>query len=373
MRLPRTLHALVGHHRRGATGESELPAALRGTQLRKGLFRLLLLVLVVVLIVSAAPGLGSIRTRLEHGSPGWLTLAVGLRLASALCYVMLFRAVFDPQMPRRLSYRVAMTEIGTNAFVPAGGSGGLAVGGWVLHRQGMSTERVVQRSAEFFVFTSAFNVGAVAVLGWLGAADIVRIHAALPLTLVPAVAATVILALAVAVIPRLASLTTRQQRHARHKPRWWALEILIMLGTGARGAITLFRERNPRAIAGGAGYLLFDIATLWAALEAFHGHAAVASLAMAYLVGQLAGEIPIPGGIGVVDGGLIGALVLYGLPLTFATAGSLAYRAISLGVPALFGGFAAVELGHTIRGWGADQTPALNLAPEAQADVEPAD
>jgi uncharacterized membrane protein YbhN (UPF0104 family) len=72
---------------------------------------------------------------------------------------------------------------------------------------------------------------------------------------------------------------------------------------------------------------------------------------MAYLVGQLAGEIPIPAGIGVVDGGLIGALILYGAPATLATAGSLAYRAISLGVPTLFGGLAAISLGRTIRGW----------------------
>lgn len=350
-RLPRSLHALIGHHRRADTDQAGLPMALRSAQLRKGVLRLLLLVGVVVVIVAAVPGLGSIRSRLEHGSPGWLALACGLRIGSALCYVMTFRAVFNPRMPRRLSYRIAMTEIGTNAFVPAGGSGGLAVGGWVLHRQGMPTERVVQRSAEFFVFTSAFNVGAVAVLGWLGTADVIQLHAALPLTLIPAVAAAAIIALAVAVAPKLAGLTTRQQQHARHRPRWWALEVLIMLGTGAGGAITLFRERNPRAISGGAEYLLFDIATLWAALEAFHGHAAVASLAMAYLVGQLAGEIPIPGGIGVVDGGLIGALVLYGLPVTFATAGSLAYRAISLGVPALLGGSAAVELGHTIRDW----------------------
>jgi hypothetical protein len=48
---------------------------------------------------------------------------------------------------------------------------------------------------------------------------------------------------------------------------------------------------------------------------------------------------------------LIGALALYGIPLSVATAGTLAYRAIALGIPILFGSFAAVGLIHTIHGW----------------------
>jgi uncharacterized protein (TIRG00374 family) len=104
-------------------------------------------------------------------------------------------------------------------------------------------------------------------------------------------------------------------------------------------------------LAAGSGYLLFDIATLWAALHAFHSDVPVEPLAMAYLVGQLAGEIPIPGGLGAVDGGLIGALALFGVPLVAATAGTLAYRAIALGIPVVFGGAAAITLAHTVRGW----------------------
>jgi len=73
---------------------------------------------------------------------------------------------------------------------------------------------------------------------------------------------------------------------------------------------------------------------------------------MATLIGQLAGEIPLPGGLGTRGGGRIGAIAIYGIPLTTATAGTLAYRAIALGIPVLFGGLAAITLAPTVRGRG---------------------
>ena len=102
-------------------------------------------------------------------------------------------------------------------------------------------------------------------------------------------------------------------------------------------------------MARGAGYLLFDILTLWAAVRAFGGQVGFQPLALAYLVGQLAGEIPIPGGLGAVDGGLIGALVAYGLSSSLAVASSRAYRAIALAIPVVFGGVAAISLMRGIR------------------------
>ncbi|HEY4826630.1 MAG TPA: lysylphosphatidylglycerol synthase transmembrane domain-containing protein [Solirubrobacteraceae bacterium] len=366
MRLPRTPQALIGHrHHPVATDDStgQLPAALHGSNVRKGLIRVLIFAAIVVALIVALPGLGSIRSRLAHGDPAWLVLAASFRLSSALAYVVLFRAIFAPQMSFRLSYQIAMSEIGLNALVPAGGAGGLAVGGWVLHRRGMPTDEVVERSAQFFVFTSAFNVGAVAVLGWLGALGLVPSHGSVLLSVVPAIGATLVIVLAVALVPRLAGLQSSQAKQREHSMRWWMLELAVALGTGARGAIQLFRQHDPRALAGGAAYLLCDIAALWAAVRAFGGHPQLQPLAMAYLVGQLAGEIPVPGGLGAVDGGLIGALTLYGLPVAVATAGSLAYRAIALGVPFVFGGIAAIGLTHTIREW--DRTDPAGVGPVA--------
>jgi uncharacterized protein (TIRG00374 family) len=70
---------------------------------------------------------------------------------------------------------------------------------------------------------------------------------------------------------------------------------------------------------------------------------------LGYLIGQLGGNIPVPGGIGGVDGGLIGTFALYHAPLATATAAVLAYRAISLWIPAALGSVAFVQLRRTLQ------------------------
>jgi uncharacterized membrane protein YbhN (UPF0104 family) len=82
-----------------------------------------------------------------------------------------------------------------------------------------------------------------------------------------------------------------------------------------------------------------------------------------YVVGQLGGLIPLPGGIGGTDGGLIGALVLYGSPLSLATAAVLAYRAFQVGVPAILGAIAFIGLRHTLTG---SETPHLECGELAE-------
>ena len=66
---------------------------------------------------------------------------------------------------------------------------------------------------------------------------------------------------------------------------------------------------------GAVGYLLFDIAVLWMTFAAVGPLPPLAPVMLAYLVGYLPNVVPIPGGIGVLDAGLVGALALYGLPL----------------------------------------------------------
>ena len=55
-----------------------------------------------------------------------------------------------------------------------------------------------------------------------------------------------------------------------------------------------------------------------------------------------------PGGVGALDGGLIGMLVIYGVPATAATAAVLAYHAVALWVPTLIGTLAFVLLRRDI-------------------------
>ena len=65
---------------------------------------------------------------------------------------------------------------------------------------------------------------------------------------------------------------------------------------------------------------------------------------MGYLIGQLGGLLPIPGGVGGIDGGLIGTLIVYGAPAAATAAAVLAYRVILFWLPLLIGGVAFAPL-----------------------------
>jgi uncharacterized protein (TIRG00374 family) len=97
-------------------------------------------------------------------------------------------------------------------------------------------------------------------------------------------------------------------------------------------------------ILGAIGYLWFDIAVLFACFAAAGQTPRLAPVVLAYQIGYLSNFIPVPGGIGVLDGSMIGMLVLYGVGGTVATAATLAYHAISLWVPAVWGTIAFILL-----------------------------
>ena len=94
---------------------------------------------------------------------------------------------------------------------------------------------------------------------------------------------------------------------------------------------------------GALGYYAFDNAVLWAAFHAYGRTPPLGVIAMGYLIGSLATALPTPAGLGTTEGGLIGALVLYGAPATHAAAAVLLYRGITLAVPAVLGGVACVH------------------------------
>lgn len=96
--------------------------------------------------------------------------------------------------------------------------------------------------------------------------------------------------------------------------------------------------RRPKLrLAGAIGYLLFDIAVLWATFAALGISPPLAPLTLGYIIGYLANLIPVPGGVGVLDGGLVGALVIYGISPIGATAAVLVYHAIAFWIPGLGG------------------------------------
>ena len=102
-----------------------------------------------------------------------------------------------------------------------------------------------------------------------------------------------------------------------------------------------FHGRWWRSVFAMAASRMFDYASLVAALVAFGAHARPSEVLLAYVVSQALAIVPItPGGVGFVDLGLTGMLVLMGVSAETAVIGTLLYRLFSFRLPIPLGLFA---------------------------------
>ncbi len=322
------------------------------------------LAVVIVLVILIGPGLGDIRGRFSHGKPGWLAAGVVFELLSALSYVLIFRAVFCRRMRWRLSYLIGMAEQAANALLPAGGAGGLALGAWALRQGGVPTAHIGRRTVAFFLLTSLANFAALIVFACLFAVGFLGGDRAPGLTygFGAAAAAGILVTFA---IPRLIppSVTAAGAEEHTSRLRSAVAAVRNAIGDGVPDAGVLVRGQPLGVLSGSLGYMAFDIAVLGVCFQAVGVSVGVGVLVVAYVIGQLGGLIPIPGGIGGTEGGLIGTFVVYNAPVAGVTAAVLAYRAIQIWLPALLGSVAFVQLRATLRGM---TEPALACQPLAE-------
>jgi uncharacterized membrane protein YbhN (UPF0104 family) len=291
------------------------------------------IVLLGVLLLSltfAVPALRPVVQEVRDMNGWWIAAAIALELASCISFVALFRLFFD-RVAAPDARALAWTSMASGVLLPGGGVGALAIGGWLMHLTGAPTRWIVQRSSGIFFLTSAVNgaaiIGAGALLlgGSAGPHDFAR--AGLPL--LAAALITLLIATAPWAAPRL----------GRRAGSPWLAGIVA----GIRDAERTARHPSWRLV-GGLGYLGFDIAVLWATFSALGHTPPVPALILGYTIGYVANALPVPGGIGVLDAGLVGALVLYGAEPADAAAAVLVYHAIALWIPAAGGLLAYARL-----------------------------
>jgi len=298
------------------------PSERRRPKIGRQLITLGLFAALAVALVASVPGLKGVLGEIREMSPAWLALAVALELASDVSFVVLFRRFFD-LLPARDARALAWTEQATGALLPGGGAGGLAIGGWLAHLAGAPTEWIVRRSGGVFFLTSAVNGATV-----IGAGVALTLTGTGPHGFARGLLPALLVALSMAAVAAL-PLILRSRPNA---PGW-----VRAIGAGV-GDAEQSTVRHPHwRLLGALGYLGFDIAVLWTCLHAVGDTTSVAALVLAYNIGYLANALPIPGGIGVLDAGLAGALILYGVSPTHAAAAVLVYHAIALWVPGLGG------------------------------------
>jgi uncharacterized membrane protein YbhN (UPF0104 family) len=310
-----------------AIAPSRPPGALAQQAIRRRVATAALLGALTLALLLAVPGLQPVVRQIGSIDPAWIVAAVALELASSVSFVVVFRAFFD-RIPGRDARALAWTSMASGVLLPGGGVGGLAIGGWLMRLTGAPTRWIVRRSSGLFFFTSAINVTAVVGAGLLLLAGAPGPHdferAGLPV--LGGVAATlVVLALA-----RPGAEPARGRRLGG-----------VAAGIGdARRALL----RPGWRLLGAIGYLGFDIAVLWTAFSAIGDAPPVAALMLGYSIGYIANALPIPGGFGVLDAGLAGALLAYGAEPEHVAAAVLVYHAIAVWVPSLGGLLAYARL-----------------------------
>lgn len=258
-----------------------------------------------------------------HMNPSWLLVAIGFELASCLSYVLLFGRLFEPARRKSVA-KPAWIGLGAGSILPGGNVAGAAVSGVLLHRDGVSRRRLVEQSSVLVLAINAVSIAATALCAALllsGAAsgphDLLR--AGVPLFVCAAIAGVAI------AIPFAA------RRSGERAPRW-----ITRLGDAIEATARSLRDPDVRLL-GALGYPLLDMGALWAACAAT-GHApSVPALILAYNLGYLASAVPIPAGVGVLDGGLAAALILYGTSSTAALDAVLVYHVLAVWLPAIGG------------------------------------
>jgi uncharacterized membrane protein YbhN (UPF0104 family) len=318
----------------------------------------------LVLLLPALADLPDTWERLTSGDGRWLLLALGFEAISFLGHIVLFRAVSvdaGSRVGMRASTEITLAgHVATRLFA-SGGAGGVALTAWALHRSGMDRREVAARMTTFIVLLYSVYMFAL-IGGGLGLfLGLLPGDAPVALTLVPA-------ALGVAVVSIVLSMPYVARRlerlGARHERVGKAGPAAAALGDGVRDSLRMARRLDPGLL----GALLWwagDIAVLWAAFNAFGEAPAVAVIVIAYFVGMLANTLPLPGGVGGVDGGMIGALIAFGVDPGLAVVAVLAYRGFAFWLPIAPGALAWVSLRRTVATW--DRENAAAAAAEAPA------
>lgn len=284
----------------------------------------------VPIVFLAVPTLAHFPARLVAGCPIWIAVAGLLEVASIVGFVGCFALVFGARMTRRESATAALRALGAITVLPAGGLVGPAIGLRSTDRQRAPLGPLVRSTVAFTILTTAPSVAALALFGlglWLGWPA--GPHCAL--VTLPAAGAACALLLLTRVLGRRAARASRSQRPLPRSLRRLT-DAIQSARQGVEDAGRLLTRRDWKLLGAPVAYYAFDNAVLWAAFRAYGNPPPLGVIVMGYVVGSLAAAVPIPAGLGAIDGGLIGALVLYGAPAAPAVGAVLLYRGISLGL-----------------------------------------
>jgi uncharacterized protein (TIRG00374 family) len=295
--------------------------------------------------------------RLADANVAWIIVAVAFAVAMFGAYVALFKGVVGERVELRWkdSYDITMAGLAATRLFSAGGAGGIVLTYWALRKAGMPRKETASRMVAFLVLLYAVYMFTLVIDGILMRTGVFDVPSPPGLTIVPAIiaGAVIVIFLLMALVPgdleRRFSSASQEKFWGRMMRRLATVPSTAAVGT--REAIAFVREpeRGALAMLGAVGFWAAQIGILWASFKAFGVEVPLAVVVQAFFVGMFANLIPLPGGVGGVDAGMLGAFALFGVHGIFAAI--LLYRILAFWLPIPPGIVAFLHLRKTVQRW----------------------
>ncbi|MFJ4013703.1 lysylphosphatidylglycerol synthase domain-containing protein [Streptomyces sp. NPDC090026] len=270
------------------------------------------------------------RTVFDNAHWGWVAAALAFAALSYLAAAMSLLGF----VPERVGFRPTVLAQVAGSFVkivaPAA-VGGVALNTRFLQRSGVRPGLAVASVGASQLFGLGAHILLLLLFGYLTGTE--RTASFTPSrTVIAGLLTVAVLVLVVTAIPFLRKFVATRLRSlfAGVVPRM--LDVLqrpgkLLTGIGGMllltGAFVMCLDASIRAVGGGAQPISY------------------ASIAVVFLAGNAIGSAaPTPGGVGAVEGALLGGLVLVGVPKEIAAPAVLLYRLMTLWLPVLPGWFA---------------------------------
>jgi uncharacterized protein (TIRG00374 family) len=340
----------------------------------------LLIVGIYVLLPKIVGVSGSLK-KLSDPSWGWVAVAVGFNGLSFLAYAALFRGILGGRddehiVHKRLdfaaSFKITMAGLAASTLFSAAGAGGVALTYWALRKAGMERRRAACRMVAFLVLLYTVYAVALIVFGIL--LNTPWIHGKAPVagTIIPAglAAAALLIAGLIALIPG-----DLERRIARHQDRRWVQRMATApatVATGTRTAIDYLRHprSGANAILGAVGYWVGMVGILWACFHAYGGGVPFGVVVQGFFVGMVANLAPSPAaGVGTLDAGMIGAFLLFDIPIDTVLPAVLTFRLVGFWLPIIPGVIAYFALRRQVNQWG-DGEEEVSYTSESKVTAE---
>ncbi len=277
-----------------------------------------------------------------------LGVLIGFEAGSLFCYAMLIRQAMTSMgcpVPIGLSQRTTLVGTAVGKTLPGGTTTALAVVVNAFRNAGYDAARATAAIAASGMLSS-FVLALLLPVALLtasigdgkGGADL-----GVTLAAVAFVGVFALLAFAVGNPEGIGRLSERVSRKIAVGPLRKRLDP-VAIGEAVARAVSGVKEltRRPKelfpALGWAAGNWLLDVAALGTVAMTVGQGTPLTGLLLAYVIGQLACAIPLtPGGVGVMESVMIGALTAAGAPLSGATTTVLGWRLVSYWLPILVG------------------------------------